>query len=342
MIKIFMMNGPDAGRVFTATKDMIFIGRSSGSDIRIEDRSVSRKHLRISRKLGAYYIQDFNSANGTFIGSKRITAFKEIKVEKGIPITAGNIIFSLEMPHSVKAFPNRGDRDASKGLLETGNGHRTAQKKLELFYEVSGLLRDPGDLTETLQKILSTLFDYFQTLERALIILIRRESGEVYDVIPRSGEDRHRTLAYYSHAVVDRVVQERGPVIMPDTDSEKEPALLKSLRSLEIRSVMAVPLTSRSQFLGVIYLDSQASAFRFAEEDLSFLTALSGPAAFAIDNALLTSELERFRHPHGKSVLKAQNHELPRRKAAGYQGSTPQEPVHQLGASAPVLSWKEP
>ncbi|MBW2284964.1 MAG: GAF domain-containing protein, partial [Deltaproteobacteria bacterium] len=59
-----------------------------------------------------------------------------------------------------------------------------------------------------------------------------------------------------------------------------------------IRSVMCVPLISRAQIRGVIYVDSVNQPFGFRKEDLKLLTALSSPAAIAVENALLHSTLE--------------------------------------------------
>ena len=57
---------------------------------------------------------------------------------------------------------------------------------------------------------------------------------------------------------------------------------------------MCVPLISRSKVRWVIYLDSVNKPNGFRKEDLSLLTSLSGPAALAVENALLFSNLERI------------------------------------------------
>ena len=58
---------------------------------------------------------------------------------------------------------------------------------------------------------------------------------------------------------------------------------------MKIGSVMCVPLMSKSQLWGVIYVDSVYNAYGFREEDLDLLTALGSPIALAIENAFLRS-----------------------------------------------------
>ena len=75
--------------------------------------------------------------------------------------------------------------------------------------------------------------------------------------------------------------------MMLDTLSEDEADRSKSMELMQVRSVMCVPLISRSQIRGVIYVDSVNRPHGFRNDDLSLLTALSSSAAIAIENALL-------------------------------------------------------
>ena len=51
------------------------IGRDPSCDFVIFDpkNRVSRKHLEIHKKDGAFYIKDLNSLNGSYINGKKIT-----------------------------------------------------------------------------------------------------------------------------------------------------------------------------------------------------------------------------------------------------------------------------
>ena len=52
MTKLYILNGPDIGKVFDIEKDAIYIGRSPDNDVQIKDKTVSRRHLRIKRRDG--------------------------------------------------------------------------------------------------------------------------------------------------------------------------------------------------------------------------------------------------------------------------------------------------
>ena len=59
---------------------------------------------------------------------------------------------------------------------------------------------------------------------------------------------------------------------------------------------------SKSQTRGIIYVDSIKKPYGFRKEDLALLTALSSPAAIAIENALLYSNLEKIVETRTKSL----------------------------------------
>ncbi len=53
-------------------KPSVLIGRSKDADFIINDFSVSRRHAKITRENGRFFIEDLGSKNGTFVNGKRI------------------------------------------------------------------------------------------------------------------------------------------------------------------------------------------------------------------------------------------------------------------------------
>ena len=47
--------------------DVLTLGRSSDNVVFLQDPFVSKKHLKIVEDDGEYYLEDLNSANGTFL-----------------------------------------------------------------------------------------------------------------------------------------------------------------------------------------------------------------------------------------------------------------------------------
>ncbi len=64
------------GETFTPEGEEVTIGRSPGSDIFLDDITVSRNHAVLIRKPDGYYIKDQGSLNGTYINRARVETQK--------------------------------------------------------------------------------------------------------------------------------------------------------------------------------------------------------------------------------------------------------------------------
>jgi pSer/pThr/pTyr-binding forkhead associated (FHA) protein len=73
MARLTMRRGPQAGKIYELTADLITIGRGSKNDIVIDNDDVSRDHCRLVRVTADYELHDLNSANGTFINGQRVS-----------------------------------------------------------------------------------------------------------------------------------------------------------------------------------------------------------------------------------------------------------------------------
>jgi predicted component of type VI protein secretion system len=72
--RLVVSMGPNPGKVFELNMDSMSIGREASNDIVIQDPELSRNHARISRRGGAFVLEDLGSTNGTFINRQRITS----------------------------------------------------------------------------------------------------------------------------------------------------------------------------------------------------------------------------------------------------------------------------
>jgi len=292
MPKIYIMNGPDKGRSFEVDEDAVFIGRAPDNEIPIKDKSVSRKHLKIIKRAERYYVTDLGSKNGTFIDGKRVTSGKEYEVREGIPIAVGKTFLSVGKAYPDDVLAVLDSIDLFKELDEEGGNEvkdrpLTSKKNMDLVYKVSNVLMQSLNMKEVMERILHYILELLKRIDRGVVILIDQESGEPSDVISIVKASKDDCKAAYSRTIVERVIKERTPVSMLDTLEEKEINLSDSIRVSGIRSIMCVPLISRAKVMGVIYVDSVNKPHGFRKEDLDLLTALSSPAAVAIENSLL-------------------------------------------------------
>jgi hypothetical protein len=64
---LLTIKGPIIGEKFFLSKDSLSIGRSSESDILLDDITVSRHHAIIEKKKSSFGIRDLESLNGTYV-----------------------------------------------------------------------------------------------------------------------------------------------------------------------------------------------------------------------------------------------------------------------------------
>jgi pSer/pThr/pTyr-binding forkhead associated (FHA) protein len=69
---LVVKRGPGAGSRFLVDKDVVVCGRHPESDVFLDDITVSRKHLELRRKDGAFSVHDQGSLNGTYVNGELV------------------------------------------------------------------------------------------------------------------------------------------------------------------------------------------------------------------------------------------------------------------------------
>jgi two-component system cell cycle response regulator len=70
---LIVLAGADVGKMFKLDQGETVIGRSHRADIRLEDDSISRLHVKVALAGTSVTIEDLNSSNGTLVNEQRIT-----------------------------------------------------------------------------------------------------------------------------------------------------------------------------------------------------------------------------------------------------------------------------
>ncbi|MBW1771571.1 MAG: PAS domain S-box protein [Deltaproteobacteria bacterium] len=291
MSKLYMINGPMEGHTFGIKKKTTYIGRSSKNDIQIKDPSVSRSHMKVIRRNGKFFIEDQKSRNGTWFNGSQLKPLIAIQVEEGLPIAVGNIFVILEAEEedgTVTQYTidlSKQILDGQKNLLYKDQ-RITDRKRLELIHEVATFLMQTLDIDEICEKIMHSLFSCLKRIDSGVILLGDEESKELRQVISRSRMQKNVKIKY-SRTMVNKVLRQGKAIMISDTNEEEAEDLSESIEKARIKSIMCVPLVSKSRIRGVIYVHSVQVPGGFRKDDLHFLTALSSPVALAIENALL-------------------------------------------------------
>ena len=297
MPKLYILSGPDKGQSFEVGTDPVYVGRSAHNTIKMSDKAVSRRHIKILMRGDRYFIKDLESENGTFISGREVSPGVEVEVAEGVPIVIGMTVICLGERCLENVRPVLDSMELSTNISEQSglfqqHESMTTQKIMELIYKVSDLMRERLSTDEILQKILEYIFDFLRSIDRGVILLIDEGTGEISKVSSKL-RDASEDAAVYCQDVVERVIKEGKGVVVPDIEAEEEDDLIDTVKLSKIESVMCVPLMSGSQIRGAIYVDSLKEPFGFRREDLSLFTDLGRRAALALENALLQQTFER-------------------------------------------------
>jgi pSer/pThr/pTyr-binding forkhead associated (FHA) protein len=89
-----VVSGKDAGLEIPFESGQVNIGRMAGSDLLLNDLSVSRLHAFIVNENGRHVLYDGKSTNGTFLNSQRIS---QKILRHGDLIKTGNTVIVYEL-----------------------------------------------------------------------------------------------------------------------------------------------------------------------------------------------------------------------------------------------------
>ncbi|MFP3928985.1 MAG: FHA domain-containing protein, partial [Desulfobacteraceae bacterium] len=291
-----LMTGDRKGRAFQVQGPTATVGSSEKNDLCFQEEAVSRIHAKVTARNGAWYVQDLWSGSGTLLNGEPLEPGVDYPVGEGDHITVGGNTFRLKRPKDCPPEEDTagGEEDAgttSLDLLKAASEDRpmTYVKNMELLQVMSEALMGSLSLPEVFHRLVDYLLEIFKRIDRAAILRMDQETGKPEEVIIKSRRDI-AAQGGYSRSVVERVLREVKPVMKAGLDGMEKDGILEE--ESPVRSVLCVPLISRGKVRGVIYLDSLSDSYGFRKGDLHLLSALASPAALAIENASLISELE--------------------------------------------------
>jgi len=291
--KLYIINGRFDQTEFPLDADVMFVGRGPDNNIRINDRSVSRSHLQVRREGDAYLIMDLGSRNGTWIEGRALEPHVEVPVRLGQHVSVGNILITIGHVFEEDGLVSRymidvaGQDEDTERFRFLKDRRITDREKLEIVHEVSGLMMQSLDLQELLGRIVTCVFTTLAPVDTMALLLVDEETGQLNELASQTSFEPGDPRGEYSLTIVHRTIDEGNAVILTDTELEDSEDIPESVALKQIKSVMCVPLLRKTRILGALYVHSVDKPFGYRKSDLYLLTALSGSAAVAIENALL-------------------------------------------------------
>ena len=162
------------------------------------------------------------------------------------------------------------------------------EAKLRAVLEISRNLSGTLNLELVLPKILESLFTVFPQAERGFILLLDPATGQLRTRAARRRREGADEKVPLSHTIVNHAMRSGKAILSADAGHDERFDWSQSVRSLQLRTVMCVPMLSQQGVpLGVIQIDGQDPLKMFREEDLDVLLCASTQAARAVEMAQL-------------------------------------------------------
>lgn len=167
---------------------------------------------------------------------------------------------------------------------------------LQALAGIGQVVNSTLEVDEVLQIVMDTIIRLMGA-ERGFLMLRdeRNKGGEMTIRIARNWEQEsiNQNEFAISRTVVQRVIDTGEAVVTTNAREDPRFGGQESIIAFNLRSILCVPLTVKSELIGVIYTDNRIRSGIFSESDRDLLLAFANQAAVAIENARLFSSLKR-------------------------------------------------
>ncbi len=153
-----------------------------------------------------------------------------------------------------------------------------------LLYELARDLSSSLDLDTVLEKVMDRVITLMKA-SRGFIVLVDPIDATL-SVQMSSGSDPENARQFLgSRTVIEHVVQTGQAVVTTDASIDDRFKGKQSVIMQNLRSIIAVPLVTKGEVIGALYVDNPFRASIFEVKDNELLQAITDLAAIAIDNA---------------------------------------------------------
>lgn len=284
MAKIQVLEGPMSGAQFDLDKEVIFVGRSQGNDVRIRDEAVSRRHLKLFSVESCYFIEDLKTKNGTMINGEALDAGFARFITENDRIQLGSTVIRLDgigvnkPPITVEEIRP----EAAEKTEEPGNSklYRGEERRSRLFKEMEfiyGLLQPmEGALhaNQLIDKVTKFLFESYPRIDRVSAFLFDDENGRMEEVVSRSKQDTDKKRSSYTKAILDQVVQDGKIVTVYLKADAARDGFETSLDTLAVMAVICLPLMTGEKVRGAITIEGFRESNPLRKEDFLLMKTI--------------------------------------------------------------------
>jgi pSer/pThr/pTyr-binding forkhead associated (FHA) protein len=286
----------------------IRIGRDASNSLAIRDLSLSRRHCVLRRQDDSYLIRDLESRNGTFVNGSPVS---EARLKHGDQIALGDSVFVFLL--------NEDGHEASRAAVEFDDtiAQATTQirpqdvlyvqpdrvlkelpatsrlgRTLNALLKISRVVHSISDLDKLQEQILELIFEVVPA-EQGAILLDGAGSEDFSSLFAHPGTKKDGTPLRVSRTITRQVMEQGLAILGADVLGSGGLSGVESLVTLQVRSLLCVPLTVFQKVIGCIYVDTTSPAVRFDQDHLELVASTAGISAVALDNAWRLHWLEQ-------------------------------------------------
>lgn len=294
-----VVTNPSGTRSRVGVKPLPFhIGRQSDNHLVLRDNRASRQHARIAVQAGEYYIEDLKSSHGVFVNGTRVgqqKLYAADRIEFGFP-DSYTLVFTFDDDELNRIL----DQFSASRSTPGGTGNLA---KLRALVEVARALQNSLSTEDVLAAVVDAALA-ITGFERGFLLLNRE--GQLHTSV---GRDRYiGAIAKDGLDVPIESIQSallhRRELLSMTFDPTSAELSSRTLHGEDLRSVVCIPLvrvrtgstqetcmiTSRSDTVGVLYLDSRQTAVDLSSGNRELLQTLALEASTVLENARLLEE----------------------------------------------------
>jgi len=270
------------GKVISVPGGDFTLGRAAEADVHIKDKLISRKHCRLTFEDGKWYIEDLGSTNGTWIIGQKVD--RKVLLPYRTSARIGKTIFEIVVP----------------GHGTNGTPLQTARIVHQIPLEEYNVLRGPGESSEIVPECLNNRMAAIFTFQNMISFIL--EPQELYNkivdsvrqIVPATSvyllifdleKGEFITAAGWQDESVSVETDEIDKNIVSYTKENYNSLLVNGVADKSAgRAIMCVPLLTREQSNGMLYVSLNEGEKEYTVEDLWFLTVIGHSAGMAIQH----------------------------------------------------------
>ena len=304
-VVIKVVGGSMKGTEFPVKGSVISIGRASEADFQVHDTLISRIHCRLTYDGGNWYVEDFNSTNGTWMVGQKVN--KRVLLPLRTSVRIGNTIFELYDIYAARdetqsfsipfvSYRIQPETLASSVGLEKRPAPvqvdpmriaREENKRLSAIYKFQNLIAAIFNESELCPRILSAISTIINS-DRSYLLVYNLATGAFEPVAARVKDVSMSPIdpSAIRKVIVDFVKENREAVLSSDAMAEKLRVKVAGVQAVA-DCTMCVPMLGKQQLNGMIYLNISGAKEPYTEDDLKLLTVIGHTAGMALENSRL-------------------------------------------------------